>query len=102
MTNKNRQFPKISIITVTYNSEETIEDTIKSVKSQSYEQIEHIIIDGVSSDNTLKIVNNYSESISLVVSEPDDGIYDAFNKGLKKATGDIIAIINSDDVLFDK
>ena len=102
MTNKNRQFPKISIITVTYNSEETIEDTIKSVKSQSYEQIEHIIIDGVSSDNTLKIVNNYSESISLVVSEPDDGIYDAFNKGLKKATGDIIAILNSDDVLFDK
>ena len=101
MTFRNKQLPKISVITVTFNSEKTIEETINSVRSQNYKSIEHIIIDGASSDNTLKIIESYSESIAFTLSEPDDGIYHAFNKGLSKATGEIIAILNSDDVFFD-
>lgn len=92
--------PKISVITITYNSESTIEETIKSVVSQDYANYEYIIIDGGSKDATLSIVDKYRDKIAKVVSEPDKGISDAFNKGIKHATGDVIGIINSDDVLL--
>lgn len=90
---------KISIITITYNSERTIEETIQSVINQKYENLEYIIVDGGSTDNTLNIVNKYKENITKFISEPDEGISDAFNKGIKQATGEIIGIINSDDML---
>jgi len=89
---------KISIITVCYNSEKTIEDTIKSVISQDYKDIEYIIVDGGSTDGTLEVINSYKESISKLISEPDDGIYDAMNKGVAIATGELIGILNSDDL----
>ena len=88
---------KVSIITVCYNSAATIEDTITSVLSQDYKNIEYIVIDGGSSDATLDIINKYREQISIVISEPDKGIYDAMNKGIKNATGNIVGILNSDD-----
>lgn len=88
---------KVSIITVCYNSAATIRDTIESVLSQSYEDIEYIIVDGASKDNTLDIVREYRTKISTVISEPDKGIYDAMNKGIQAATGDIVGILNSDD-----
>lgn len=91
---------KISIITATYNSGETIRDTIESVLNQDYPNIEHIIVDGASKDNTLSIVQSYGDKIAKVVSEPDKGIYDAMNKGIRMATGDIVGILNSDD-FFD-
>ncbi|MFT7612561.1 MAG: glycosyltransferase involved in cell wall biosynthesis [Parvicellaceae bacterium] len=89
---------KVSIITIAYNSEETIEDTIKSVVNQDYPDIEYIIIDGKSTDRTLEIVEKYKSGISIVVSESDQGIYDAMNKGVLKATGEIVGILNSDDL----
>ena len=89
---------KISIITVCYNSVETIEDTINSVLSQTYPDIEYIIVDGASTDGTLEVVNRYREHIATIISEPDNGIYDAMNKGIRAATGDVIGILNSDDV----
>lgn len=89
---------KISIVTVCYNSEETIRDTIESVLSQDYPNIEHVIVDGQSTDSTMTIVNEYSGRISRVVSEPDNGLYDAMNKGVTLAAGDYIGILNSDDV----
>ena len=88
---------KISIITVAYNSANTIEDTIKSVLAQTYSNLEYILIDGASTDATMDIVQRYKENITTVVSEPDKGIYDAMNKGVKLATGDIVGILNSDD-----
>jgi glycosyltransferase involved in cell wall biosynthesis len=88
---------KISIITACYNSAATIEDTLKSIAAQDYKNIEHIIIDGASSDDTLAIVNRFSH-ITKVISEKDKGIYDAMNKGISIATGDVIGILNSDDV----
>jgi glycosyltransferase len=89
---------KISIITPTYNSESTIGDTLRSVCEQSFSDFEHIIIDNKSNDRTLDIVNSYrSKSNLIVVSEKDNGLYNAMNKGIKLATGDIIGIINSDD-----
>lgn len=88
---------KVSIITVCYNSEATIENTIKSVVLQTYADIEYIIIDGKSSDATLDIVSKYQDKIAKVISEPDQGIYDAMNKGIEEATGDIVGILNSDD-----
>ena len=87
---------KISIITATYNSAATIRDTLESVKNQTYTDIEHIIIDGASKDNTLAIVAEYPH-IAKVISEKDKGIYDAMNKGIILATGEIIGILNSDD-----
>lgn len=88
---------KVSIITTTYNSAKTIEDTIKSVLDQTYPNIEYIIIDGGSVDGTPDIVNKYKDRITKIVSEKDEGIFDAFNKGIKLATGDIVGILNSDD-----
>ena len=92
---------KISIITACYNSEKTIEDTILSIAGQKAPQIEHIIIDGGSTDRTLEIIEFYEEKISRVISEPDNGIYDAMNKGISITSGDIIGILNSDDVYAD-
>lgn len=92
--------PKISIITITYNSEKTLEETIKSVISQKYDNLEYLIIDGGSRDKTMDVVEKYRSKIDFVVSEPDNGISDAFNKGIAHATGEIIGIINSDDILL--
>lgn len=92
--------PKISIITITYNSEKTLEETLKSVLFQDYDNLEYIIIDGGSTDHTLDIVNKYRDKIAVVVSEPDKGISDAFNKGIRLATGEIVGITNSDDLLL--
>lgn len=91
---------KISIITVCYNSEETLEDTINSVAGQTYNDIEYIIVDGNSKDNTLKIVEKYPDVVTRWISEPDKGLYDAMNKGIKMASGDIIGILNSDDTFY--
>jgi len=92
----------VSIITVCFNIAETIEDTIKSVLSQDYKNIEYIIVDGGSTDGTLDIINRYKNKIAKVISEPDNGIYDAMNKGLKSSTGDIIATLNGDDMYAEK
>lgn len=92
--------PRISIITITYNSERTLEETIKSVISQEYPYLEYLIIDGGSTDGTLGIIERYRQNIAYVSSEPDKGISDAFNKGIRHATGEIIGIINSDDILL--
>lgn len=91
---------KISIITVSYNSSRTISDTIESVINQSYENIEHIFVDGISEDDTLSRINSYNHD-KIVVSEKDAGIYDAMNKGVLAATGDVIGILNSDDLYQD-
>jgi glycosyltransferase involved in cell wall biosynthesis len=89
---------KISIITVVYNNENTIKDAIDSVLSQSYKNIEYIIIDGASTDQTINIIKSYEKKITKFISEKDLGIYDAMNKGILQATGDIIGILNSDDL----
>lgn len=89
---------KVTLITVSFNSIETIRDTIESVLSQTYKDIEYIIIDGGSTDGTLKIVSEYGNRISKVISESDSGIYDAMNKGIGLASGDIIGLLNSDDL----
>ena len=91
---------KISIITVCFNSQQTIKATIKSVINQSYKQVEYIIIDGASTDNTIKIIKEFSNSIDVFVSESDAGIYDAINKGISKSSGDVVGILHADDV-FD-
>lgn len=92
---------KISIITIAYNSAETIEATIQSVISQDYTDVEYIIIDGASKDATMDVVDRYRDQIAVVVSEPDQGIYDAMNKGVARATGEIVGILNSDDFYAD-
>ncbi|KOP39493.1 MULTISPECIES: glycosyltransferase family 2 protein [unclassified Flavobacterium] len=91
---------KISIITVCYNSSDTIEKTILSVASQTYKNIEYIIVDGNSKDSTLEIIKNNETKITKWISEPDKGLYDAMNKGLLLATGDLIGILNSDDTFY--
>jgi glycosyltransferase involved in cell wall biosynthesis len=88
---------KISIITVTYNSAQTLEQTIQSVLLQDYENVEYIIVDGKSTDDTLSIIRNYRHKIDHFISEKDNGIYDAINKGIALATGDIIGILHADD-----
>ena len=90
---------KVSLITVTYNSEKFLEECILSVVEQDYKNIEHIIIDGNSTDNTISIIKRNEKHITKWISETDRGMYDAINKGIKMATGDIIGILNSDDVL---
>ncbi|MES2267292.1 MAG: glycosyltransferase family 2 protein [Bacteroidota bacterium] len=89
--------PKISIITVSYNAQVTIEQSILSVISQDYNNVEYIIIDGKSTDGTLSIAQKYRKHINILVSEPDRGIYDAMNKGIALATGDVVGILNADD-----
>lgn len=91
---------KFSLVTVTFNSSATLHDTIRSVLSQSYEDIEYIIVDGLSKDNTIEIVREYESQFKgrlKWISEKDEGLYDAMNKGIRMATGDIVGIINSDD-----
>lgn len=95
------QGPKISIITVAYNAQNTIERCINSVLQQSFENIEYIIIDGESTDDTCRIIDKYRANIDLFVSEPDNGVYDAMNKGIALATGDVIGTINADDFFAD-
>ena len=92
---------KVSIITISYNASKEIAKTLKSVASQSYKNIEHIIVDGGSTDNTLEICNLFPH-ISKIISEPDRGVYDAFNKGLKLASGEVVGFLNADDVFFNK
>jgi len=88
---------KISLITVTYNSAATLQDTIDSVARQDFKNVEYIIVDGASKDNTVDIIKRNHNHVAHWISEPDKGIYDAMNKGLKMATGDVVGIINSDD-----
>lgn len=95
---------KISIITVSYNSSLTIRDTLASVLNQTYQNIEYIIVDGFSNDNTVDILKEYEPQLKgrmKWISEPDKGLYDAMNKGIQMATGDVIGIINSDDLFCD-
>ena len=87
----------VTIITATFNSAKTVADTMRSVEKQDYPLIEHIVVDGLSTDDTLKIVQSFPH-LSHFISEHDDGIYDAMNKGIRESTGDIIGILNSDDV----
>jgi glycosyltransferase len=92
---------KISVITVVYNNDKTIREAIDSVLSQNYHEIEYIIIDGASKDNTIMIIKEYQSQITKFVSETDSGLYDAMNKGVRLATGDVIGILNSDDLYQD-
>jgi len=93
---------KISIITVVWNNRETIKDSINSVLNQTYADIEYIVVDGSSSDGTVDIVKGYADKISHFISEPDEGIYDALNKGIELASGDVIGILHSDDLFSDR
>ncbi len=93
----NLDFPLISIITVVYNGEKYFEQTILSVINQTYKNIEYIIIDGGSTDGSIDIIKKYKDNISYWISEPDKGLYDAMNKGIKIAKGELIGMINSDD-----
>ena len=91
---------KISVITVTKNSEKFLHQNILSVKSQNYENFEHIIVDGNSTDKTIKIINSHKKSIKFIKNKNDKGLYHAMNVGIKKSSGDIIGILNSDDIYF--
>jgi glycosyltransferase involved in cell wall biosynthesis len=88
---------KVSLLTVSYNSSVTIRDTINSVLSQDYKDIEYIIVDGASKDNTVEIIKSFGIKVDKWISEPDKGIYDAMNKAIKMATGEVVGILNSDD-----
>lgn len=92
--------PRFSIITVTYNAQEYLERTILSVLSQNYPHIEYIIVDGSSTDSTLALVDKYKQRIDTVVSEPDQGLYDAMNKGIKLAQGDYLCFLNAGDLFY--
>ena len=93
---------KISIITVVWNNATTIKDAIDSVLGQTYDNIEYIVVDGASTDGTVEIVQSYGEKISKFISEKDKGLYDAMNKGIGLATGDVVGILNSDDFYIDE
>jgi len=97
----NHVHPKFSIITVTYNAGSVLEDTIQSVITQTYRNVEYIIVDGGSKDHTLDIINRYREHIHTLVSEPDKGLYDAMNKGIRLATGDYLCFLNAGDELHE-
>lgn len=97
----NHVHPKFSIITVTYNAGAVLEDTIQSVITQTYRNVEYIIVDGGSKDHTLDIINRYREHIHTLVSEPDKGLYDAMNKGIRLATGDYLCFLNAGDELHE-
>lgn len=90
---------KVSIITATYNSAQTIKDTLVSLEAQTYPDIEYIVIDGASKDHTLEVIKQCSTKVNQIISESDKGIYDALNKGIAAATGDIIGFLHSDDLL---
>jgi glycosyltransferase involved in cell wall biosynthesis len=93
---------KISVITVCKNAGETIENTIKSILSQTYENIEYIIIDGISTDNTLDIIKKYQDKIHCWLSEQDSGLYNAMNKGIKASSGEILFFLNADDTIYNE
>lgn len=93
--------PRFSIVTVTYNAENVLNDTIQSIVTQTYRNVEYIIVDGGSTDGTMHIVNRYRPMISIVVSEPDNGLYDAMNKGIALATGDYICFLNAGDAFHE-
>jgi glycosyltransferase involved in cell wall biosynthesis len=93
---------KVSIVTVCFNIAETIEETIKSVLNQDHNDLEYIIVDGGSTDGTLDIINRYKNDIAKVISEPDNGIYDAMNKGFNSSNGSIVAALNGDDIYAEK
>ena len=101
MHNFQHLHPKFSIITVTYNAGKVLEDTIQSVITQTYKNVEYIIVDGKSTDGTMDIVNRYREHIHTIVSEPDKGLYDAMNKGIDLATGDYLCFLNAGDELHE-
>ena len=94
--------PKFSIITVTFNAGKVLEKTIQSVISQTYRNVEYILVDGKSKDNTLSIADTYKEWIHCLVSEPDKGLYDAMNKGIRLATGDYLCFLNAGDKFHDQ
>ncbi len=91
---------KVSLITVTYNAEKYLAHCIDSIQKQTYKNIEHIVVDGNSKDDTVAIIKSYGNKIDKWISEPDRGMYDAINKGIAMATGDVIGVLNSDDMLF--
>ncbi|MDD4009474.1 MAG: glycosyltransferase family 2 protein [Fermentimonas sp.] len=91
---------RLSIITVTFNAEQTLERTLSSISSQSYPYIEHIIVDGKSTDNTIDLVHKYENDKLKWISEPDKGLYDAMNKGIKMSTGDYLCFLNAGDTFF--
>ena len=91
---------KITIITSCYNREKTIRGCIESVLAQDYPDIEYIVVDGASKDGSLSIINEYKDRISKIISEPDRGMYEAINKGIRAATGDVIGLVHSDDFLY--
>ncbi|XOA42571.1 MAG: glycosyltransferase family 2 protein [Candidatus Nealsonbacteria bacterium] len=97
-----KKLPLISIITVVLNNKNTIGETISSVLGQNYENIEYIVIDGGSTDGTLSIINKFKDKIQKIVSEPDKGVFDAMNKGITIASGDIVGILNSGDIYNSK
>lgn len=102
---KQEEMLKISIVTVCFNSRKTIEDTLQSVLSQEYKNYEHIIIDGGSTDGTVEVIEQYTKKEGnhiRWISEPDRGLYDAMNKGVRLAAGDVIGILNSDDIYADE
>lgn len=93
---------KVTVITVCLNSKETIERALQSVRSQTYQNLEHIVIDGGSTDGTLDVIESHRRNSMVIISEPDHGLYDAMNKGVKKSTGDIVCFLNSDDYYSSK
>lgn len=93
---------KVSIITAAYNSAMTIHEAINSVSGQDYNNIEHVVVDGASADDTVTVIKGCQSRVSCLITEPDDGIYDALNKGIAIATGDVIGFLHSDDLFFDE
>ena len=100
--NPKKNLPLVTIITIVHNNVKTIRTAVQSVAHQSYENIEHIVIDNCSNDGTLEAIYQQENDISLIISEPDDGIYHALNKGIKLANGKIVGFLNSDDVLKNR